>query len=94
MLSIQASRWPRIGRSIPHPRIPLHNEGSHSHARLRVCLDNITSLRLMLVTMTFNIGLYFTVVLGLSVGHAAFAGLAKRALTISRDEKAVNLSCC
>ena len=48
----------------------------------------------MLVTMTFNIGLYFTVVLGLSVGYAAFAGLAKRALTISGDEKAVNLGCC
>ena len=50
----------------------------------------------MLVTMTFNVGLYFAVILGLAVGTFFFAGFVRRAAYGSTfpQVKAVGSSCC
>ncbi|KAL3899979.1 MAG: hypothetical protein SGCHY_001658 [Lobulomycetales sp.] len=52
---------------------------------------------LMLVTMTFNVGLYFSVVLGLAIGYALFVGLAKKAVMAkggSLEDVPVSHGCC
>ncbi|KAL3896547.1 MAG: hypothetical protein SGCHY_004007 [Lobulomycetales sp.] len=52
---------------------------------------------LMLVTMTFNVGLYFSVVLGLAIGYAFCVGWAKKAVIAkgaSVDDVPVSDSCC
>jgi hypothetical protein len=75
----------------------------YSIAATRFILKFITSTlgyALMLVTMTFNVGLFFAVVFGLAVGHVLFVGLAKRALFRRRgggdggEDVDVGASCC
>jgi hypothetical protein len=60
-------------------------------------LSSTIGYALMLVTMTFNVGLYFAVVLGLAIGHVLFVGLAKRALFVRgvKGGECVSVgSCC
>jgi hypothetical protein len=45
---------------------------------------------IMLITMTFNYGLFFAVMFGLAIGHAAFSGWVRRAQGSKSDNKSDN----
>jgi hypothetical protein len=49
---------------------------------------------LMLVTMTFNVGLYFSVVSGLAAGTLFFGGFVRRAQLSGKLEESSTTGCC
>ena len=104
--SVKESEWlaqDRIAACFPASLERRVNEKASSKSRgmaiatQRAALKFISSTlgyAVMLLTMTFNLGLFFAVMLGLAAGTLMFTGYAKRARILNQESEQDSLGTC